>query len=492
MDAPMLSIPVELLTHIFEACDDFSKVIALASVCKHTHEAWVTNPGTIIWRVAGTQILSFDDALMAVRATAIVSKAYQAGTIPPVAEINSLSGKFKLPDLAELKEVLNMQYLVRCIEWMYLNSEESHWGEMEDNLFLHMKYSHYPAAQRRFPECLSEDIPGTKNATIDSFRDCFYRAMYRLLLAGAVLARVYLAPLFQAREEGGKDAFLARVGFDFYSKYWELSEQIPDSEIGPPRPEDIAYIQQFPVYNYDVTDWSEIGEWRNREYETCFGLLASWIVNDGRKRQQNQPQDPEHGDPYWVQNPADVGAVRELMLLSVAYDHFHSKFSNITWTRRGGASTYLKKSGNRTVSIIRFGIFQLEQVTMPPEFEDLRKGYLYTDYHPVLEGTPGEAIPYQFDVHSNTAGLLDRMKRSRFNWNRENPGPPAMLELWHFALRHYLNLGFKSGMFWMPRRPSYYQCTWWKEVGRGEIFINPDWAPVQRHIAGVISWDREA
>ena len=47
-----------------------------------------------------------------VRATAIVLKAYQAGTLPPLVTMNSLMGKSKLPDLAELKEVFNMQYLV--------------------------------------------------------------------------------------------------------------------------------------------------------------------------------------------------------------------------------------------------------------------------------------------------------------------------------------------------------------------------------------------
>ena len=66
MDASLLSIPVELLARIFEACDDFSQAVALASVCKHTLAAWVTNPGTIIWKVAETEIISFEDALMAV------------------------------------------------------------------------------------------------------------------------------------------------------------------------------------------------------------------------------------------------------------------------------------------------------------------------------------------------------------------------------------------------------------------------------------------
>jgi hypothetical protein len=103
---------------------------------------------------------------------------------------------------------------------------------------------------------LNEDIPGAKNATVDSFRNGFYRAIYRLLLAGAVLARPYMAPLFQAREEG-KEGFFGRYGLEDYTqKYWE---KIDISEDGPPRPEDVAYIRQFPVYNYDVTDWSKIG-----------------------------------------------------------------------------------------------------------------------------------------------------------------------------------------------------------------------------------------
>ena len=422
------------------------------------------------------------------RATAIVLKAYQAGNLPPAVAMNSLSGNSKLPDLAELKEVFNMQYLVRCIEYMYFYSTRLHLGECEDNLFQNMKYGHYPAVQRRFPECLSEDIPGAKNATIDSFRDGFYRAMYRLLLAGAVLARAYMAPLFRAREEGGKDGFFARNGLDYYAqKYWE---KIDPSEEVPPTEADIAYIRQFPVYNYDVTDWSEIGLWRNREYETCFGPFASWIIEDGRKRQRNEPQDPNDTKPDWAENWVDVGAVRELMLLLVAYDHFNSKFQNGSWakTNRGA---YMKKQGNRTVSIVRFGVFQIEEVTMPVAVEDLTNGYLFADYHPALEGLEGEDIPYQFDVWFATVGLLDHKIRNRYLNNRENPGPPSMLELWHFALRHYLNLGFRSGTFWMPRRPLYTQSTWWKEVGRGEIFINPNWAVVQKYQPGFISWDHE-
>jgi hypothetical protein len=89
-----------------------------------------------------------------------------------------------------------------------------------------------PAAQRRFPECLTKDIPRAKDATIDSFRDGFCRAMYRLLLVGAVLARAYMAPLFRAREEGGEEGFFARNGSKHYAKkYW--AEIDPSKETLP-------------------------------------------------------------------------------------------------------------------------------------------------------------------------------------------------------------------------------------------------------------------
>ena len=81
----------------------------------------------------------------------------------------------------------------------------------------------------------------------------------------------------------------------------------------------MAYIRQYPVYNFDVLDWSEIGQWRNQEYEACFGPFATWIIKDGRMREQNEPRDPNDTEPAWAENRVDIGAVRELMLLLVAY-----------------------------------------------------------------------------------------------------------------------------------------------------------------------------
>lgn len=219
------------------------------------------------------------------RATAIVLKAYQAGALPPaVVAINSLSGKSKLPDLAELKEVLNMQHLVRCIEYIFLNSKFH--KRYETNLFPYIRRDRNPAARQGFPYYLKENILGAENAKIDSFRDGFFRAMYRLLLAGAVLARPYMAPLFQAREEGNARFFFIWADRHYY--WSEEMDQVDETDTSP-KEVDFDYVRQFPVYNFDVPDWSKIGQWRNREYETCFGPLASWIIEDGRMREQNEP-----------------------------------------------------------------------------------------------------------------------------------------------------------------------------------------------------------
>ncbi|KAK0125478.1 hypothetical protein ONS95_000514 [Cadophora gregata] len=510
--ASMLLIPIELLSRIFESCDDFPQVIALASACKQTHAAWEKHSGTIVRSVGRAQIRSFDDAFMAVRATAIVLKAYQKKTSQPVIKINTLSGDYRLPEVAELKEVLNMRYLVQCLEWKYFNSDTL---SIDDHLFHDVGYYRYPSSYRQFPGSPNEEIQGPISAGFDSmqgmfrkamnrvlrspdarrpriecFRDEFYRAMYRLLLAGAVLAAPYMAPIFQAKENGGKEGFFARHGHEEY-KYlymdWDNA-----SEDGPTRPEDIPYLRRFPVYNFDVDDWSEIGQWRDREYETCFGPFASWIVEDGRKRQRQKPPHPNNPEPDGAEHPEDVGAVRELMLLLVAYDHFDSMLSNPE-SQRNYEAAYKKKQGNRTVSIVRFGVFQIEQVTMPAAFEDLTSQYLLTSFHPALKGSQGEAIPYQLDIKMRIAWALEGRRRYSRLPIREYPGPPAMLELWRFALKRYLNLGFGSKTFWIPRRnPRESQILWWNEVGGGEIFLNPSWAPVQKYKFGVNSWEVEA
>jgi hypothetical protein len=151
--------------------------------------------------------------------------------------------------------------------------------------------------------------------------------MYRLLLAGTILARAYMEPLFRAREEGGEGPFFVRCGTD----YW--AEDAQDVEGTRHMSQDFAYIRQPPVFNWDLSDWSEAGQWGNQKYKTCLGPFVSWVIDDGRKRQQKNSQQSAGIEPDWVEKTADVGALRELMLLLTAYDQFNNNWN--TSTHRG-------------------------------------------------------------------------------------------------------------------------------------------------------------
>lgn len=400
----------------------------------------------------------------------------------------SLSGKSKLPDLTELKEVLNMQRLVQCIEFIYFNAQyDTH---IVSNLFSNMTgYEYnmgnprkYPAWKRRFPICL-EEIPGAENATIESFRDSFFRTMYRLLLAGAVLARAYVGPVFQARQEG--NARFYKVWGD--DQWWseELDNLSLEAQDPVPKDADMAYIRKYPVYNFDVIDSSEIGQWRDREYEACFGPFATWIVEDGRRTWQNTSDDMNEALPDWAEKRSDTGAVQELMLSLVAYEHFNHCFqSNLG--RSGSSSSYQSpKQGSRTVSIVRFGVFQVEEVTFPTAIEELKDAPLLAQSHPALEDTAGEDLRCQIDIEQVIFDL-DIRTRTPMPFHYEHRGPPGTLEFWRYALKHYLNLTFRRKTFWIP--PDC-ECIWWKEVGRGDIFLNPDWNVVQKYDPATVSWD---
>jgi hypothetical protein len=420
---------------------------------------------------------------MQVRATAVILKAYKEGNRPPAITIASLSVSSKLPDLDDLREVLNMQHLVRSLEYKYFTSPPVHHHSIE-TMFDNIHPESYRTQRQKLRGKFSHgpEFPNSENATIDSFRDSFYRAMYRLFLAGAMLARPYMEPLFHGREEGGKSSLHLRFGHDQYS-----SEDTDYSLDNRPTKAELAYFRQFPVYNFDVFDWSETGKWRDREYETCFGPFASWIVEDGRMRERDKSQDWTPSQPEWAENSADVGAVRELMLLLVAYDQSNTLFSHQDCV----PESYLQNPGHRTVSIIRLNSFQVDQVVLPAAFEDARLGNIYHRFHPALEGTKGEDISYQFCVTFAT-WVLDQ-KRRNYIFNEVYPEPHPVFDLWHFALRRYLNLGFKSKTFQEPRAwtPEYGESIWDKEVITAEIFYNPYWACVQKYEPGMVSWRPE-
>ncbi|CZS93025.1 uncharacterized protein RAG0_03506 [Rhynchosporium agropyri] len=447
------SLPVEVAVSIFEQCDEFQEVVALASTCKGLHSVWRLSSSSIIWKV-GRGIRCFDLALIAVRATAIVLKASQAGLpSPPFASMHTLSGVVQKPTIAELKEVLNMQHLVRCIEHMYFFSEVEC-----DTLFggpMIPSSSRLESSDREDEE---------KN---ERFRIRFYTAIYQLFFAGAALSRPYMAPFWEAKEKS-RTSFFGRCRVPVYN---HLGNGVSASLTT----DDRGFLRPFPVYNHDVEDYTTIGKWREKEYENIFGPFASWLVKEGSAFQDPMPRSRHH-------------ETESLMCLLVGYEHLICKFTNLNGIHAFGRYADSRicpaalEGKTRTATIIVFGVFRVEEVIMPSNIEGTKDGLLPVSIHPTLKGTDQEA----FDIPSIMEHLDYHSQGSAPDDFHEHPNPPAMFQLWFFALRRYLDLGFSHNAFWQ-----WSECMWWQDVGGGTVFHDPSWAPVQPYKAGKVSWRDE-
>lgn len=381
---------------------------------------------------------------MQVRATTKVLDANQSGSQATITSMHELSGLSQRPSIEELKEVLNMQHLVRCVEHMYWEGSI----DMESSFCVSL-----PA------DCREGGYDTMDELELKNFRDGFYRAMYRMLLAGAVMAGAYQEPFTQA-EKDGREGFLQR------------------NKTGDFDDEDLAFLRQFPVYNFDVLDTSTTGKWRNKSYNIAFGPFAEWLVEDGRARGVRE-------------NPESRGAVRELMLLLVAHEHLLCKFNHKEYVPffgeeavHEGYRTKIRgfEGKPRHVSVVLYGDFQVRQVTMPASIEDSGSILLPTTIHPLLKAADKD----QGLNIAKATQALETHTRGRMSDGDENPNPPAMFELWFFALRHYLNLGFSAGSFWIWR-----ECTWWEEVCGGHVFVDPTWEIVQPYVEGEVSWYKD-
>ena len=442
----------ELLTLIFHHCSTITDALSLAKANKLFHGVWTSNTPAIIWAVGQRSIRAFDDALMAVRATHLVIQAYKNEREPTI-EIQQLSGENVKPTCEEFKKVLDMQHLVRCVEYMYLKSEID-----ATNLF------GGPLKLSEFRHSQVEDLTPSE---LVAWKDRFYMANYRLLLAGAMLAPAYTAPFFEALD----------IGEDYLWRF-VASYDIDDDA-------DVDYLRKFPVYNFDVEDFTTVGKWRNEEYKKVFGPFAEWLVEDGKKRgsksdtvrvqSRKRNQGAERGNGV-------AGAVEQLMCLLVAYEHLNSKFVRSIFENSLAYDNM--KEGTRKVDVVLFGIFCPEQISMPGKVRESKRVFLRPDPHPELVGSKAAKVFDTIPI-GHVLQQMQRHSRSRFVPDDENPPPPPIFELWFFALREYLALGFEEGAFWIWR-----ESMWDEAVGGGYVFADPDWEICEDYKEGQVSWQR--
>ncbi|KAF6843019.1 LysM domain-containing protein [Colletotrichum musicola] len=340
--AGLLSCPAEVIVRILSHCHGFPDVLALVSTCKQLHSLWENAAPAVIRTVAQRGILAFDDALM-------------AANIGPIADLSATSRRFTISELAQ---VMSMQHLVRCLEHMFFYSEVQN-GISQWTALL----------QPRPPQLIVRGGEGDDQTALDraveKWKESFRRSTYRLFLVGAALAHAYNEPFLRLSED----------------KHGHFEE--------PPTRESLQRDQEClekisTAYDYKTNDEKEAA---------IFEPLSSWLVGVAKdeacrrafvpywKRpafladmpeeedEEKEEDDDEMSDTL---SDPDVFAVWEVMRMVVAHE-----LTRVRFTRRVEPPSEqmewlaaLRPEQTRKVSVVMFGHFQLDEITMPARLED--------------------------------------------------------------------------------------------------------------------------
>ena len=77
---------------------------------------------------------------------------------------------------------------------------------------------------------------------------------------------------------------------------------------------------------------------------------------------------------------SQTGSIREIKTLLGAYEHFYRKVFRKDYSRPatpGGQAAIVHFQGQRQVTAVMFGLFQLDEISMPRSFEESENGLLF-------------------------------------------------------------------------------------------------------------------
>ncbi|KAH1910641.1 hypothetical protein KXV57_007460 [Aspergillus fumigatus] len=194
----------------------------------------------VIWTIAQRQILAFNDALMAVRATKIVLESFEKEELPPDPfPLSTLSGAVRKPSISEFQQVRDFEHLAKCAEQIFV--EEG----------------------RGLKDEIRNDQPDGATLWV-RWRERFHSSIYRVLLAGAILSRAYQEPMYFAAEWGLPN---------FLEKYVEAlaSGGMSGEPVGG---DELDYLVTFAPYN--------LGE--SGRIHGSFRALGEFFVQQGKTR----------------------------------------------------------------------------------------------------------------------------------------------------------------------------------------------------------------
>jgi hypothetical protein len=194
-------------------------------------------------------------------------------------------------------------------------------------------------------------------------------------------------------------------------------------------------------------------------------------------RKKERPQDPElFGTSF---DFGLVGSIKEIMLLIGAYEHLTSKIQNLEGNRRHPTyecSTQFSDivGSSRTVIVVLFGIFRLDEICMPSNIEETGRALLIArpvqqrPHEDELDADSVEAFSKIVDIQHVINELSCASRRP--NFHDGFPVPPPMYQFFVFAARRYLGLRFQPGFFERVKDSGYLEQIQW-----GYVFKETDW-----------------
>lgn len=315
---------------------------------------------------------------------------------------------------------------MRCVEYMFLQDGDVSWGYF--------------------------DGPPEEPRTLQLWRENFYRAMYRVLLAGAMLAGAFHEPFILADKEGPPD-FLQEFSF-----MQELSREDEDVEWPLPMTErDVEYLERFPAYSLNAYD----------KWGTAFGPFAEWLIEKGKTRRLEEEYRSRSSGQDCATERSDriqLDSIREVLQLLVAYEHLCSRNKNNKFVNGNGKKGFARFSDGqsevkirgavRKASVVLFGVFQVEEISMPALVKDAAHTSVIANPGVQMKEHEGDAIksPSVVSSPSNIVDIdciLDTLytNSTRPNHHDGYPAPPPRLQLFTFILRKYFDLRFSEREF---------------------------------------------
>ncbi|PVH69679.1 hypothetical protein DL98DRAFT_166698 [Cadophora sp. DSE1049] len=310
--------------------------------------------------------------------------------------------------------------------------------------------------------------------------------MYRMMLAGAVLARAF-HELFKRAEKEGRT--------EFRDKFSDL--QCGKELASKPTEEDIEYLRQFPVYNFDPDDDTDVGKWKDQEYEKTFGPFADWLIKAGRVRgvQDKMTYSDCDLEECLLLSDAEIefdeptqGVLWELVLSMGACEH-----SDINQATTSANSQYDSDSRpelmgkSREVMVVMFGTFQVEVITMPLNIDSQTNHYLTA--HPLVSGRLRETelfskahsdaytSPISIDICSTIEHLASKSRRAHGDLSDGHEPPHPLFHLFVSIAKKYCNSSFFPGTFDEAKESDYLSQIVW-----GGIFKTTEWyLPFERY-----------